>query len=60
MIPRTMDYLAGKSAAHPDNLEGKPELYNLTEDPHEKNNLAEANPEKVAKMTKVLDAWWKP
>ena len=24
------------------------------------NNLAEANPEKVAKMTKVLDAWWKP
>jgi uncharacterized sulfatase len=51
---------AGKSAAHPNNLEGKPELYNVKVDPHEKNNLAEANPEKVAEMTKVLDAWWKP
>ncbi|MGB1889199.1 MAG: sulfatase, partial [Akkermansiaceae bacterium] len=51
---------AGKSAAHPNNLEGKPELYNVKADPHEKNNLAEANPEKVAEMTKVLDAWWKP
>ena len=50
----------GKSAAHPNNLEGKPELYNVKADPHEKNNLAEANPEKVAEMTKVLDAWWKP
>ena len=36
------------------------ELYNVKVDPHEKNNLAEANPEKVAEMTKVLDAWWKP
>ena len=51
---------AGKSAAHPNNLKGKPELYNVKADPHEKNNLAEANPEKVAEMTKVLDAWWKP
>jgi uncharacterized sulfatase len=50
---------AGKSAAHPDNKEGKPELYNVKADPHEKKNLAEANPEKVAEMTKVLDAWWK-
>ena len=51
---------AGKSAAHPANPEGKPELYNLKEDPHEKNNLAEANLEKVMEMTKILDAWWKP
>jgi len=32
----------------------------LKEDPHEKNNLAEANLEKVMEMTKILDAWWKP
>lgn len=51
---------AGKPASHPNNLEGNPELYNVKEDPHEKNNLAKANPEKVAEMTKVLDAWWKP
>ncbi|MFT6181843.1 MAG: arylsulfatase A-like enzyme [Paracoccaceae bacterium] len=51
---------AGKSAAHPDNPDGKTELYNVKADPHEKKNLAEANPEKVAEMTKALDAWWKP
>jgi arylsulfatase A-like enzyme len=49
---------AGKSAAHPNNPEGKTELYKVTEDPHEKKNLAEANPEKVAELTKVLNAWW--
>ncbi|MDA8968635.1 sulfatase [Akkermansiaceae bacterium] len=51
---------SGKSAAHPDNPEGKPELYNVKADPHEKKNLAEKNPEKVAELTKALNAWWKP
>lgn len=51
---------AGKSAAHPNNPDGKPELYNVKADPHEKKNLAEEHPEKVKAMTKVLDAWWKP
>lgn len=51
---------SGKSAAHPDNPEGKMELYNVMADPHEKKNLAEENPEKVAELTKALDAWWKP
>jgi len=51
---------AGKSAAHPENPEGKPELYHVMEDPHEKKNLAAKKPAKVAEMTKVLDAWWKP
>ncbi len=51
---------AGKSAAHPDNPEGKTELYNVKADPHEKKNLAEEHPEKVAALTKVLDAWWSP
>lgn len=50
----------GKSAAHPDNPGGKPELYHVKTDPHEKKNLAESNPEKVAALTKILNAWWKP
>jgi uncharacterized sulfatase len=51
---------AGKSAAHPDNPEGKTELYNVKADPHEKKNLAEANPAKVAELTKALNSWWSP
>lgn len=50
----------GKSAAHPNNLEGKPELYNLIKDPHEKKNLAETNPKKVLELTKLLNDWWNP
>jgi len=36
------------------------ELYNLKADPTETTNLAAGNPAKVAAMTKVLDAFWKP
>jgi len=36
------------------------ELYNLAEDPHEEKNLASKHPDKVADLTKKLDAWWKP
>ena len=32
------------------------ELYNLAQDPSEKNNLAAANPDKVAAMQQRLDA----
>ncbi len=41
-----------------DNPEGKPELYNLTKDPHEKVNLAEKHADKVKELNKALDAWW--
>ena len=51
---------SGRSTAHPNNPEGKPELYNVKVDPHEKKNLAEEHPEKVAEMTKAMNAWWKP
>lgn len=47
----------------PDGLtapEGKAELYDLKNDPWEKNDLAAAQPEKVAGLTKHLDGWWKP
>ena len=32
-------------------------LYNLSKDPHEKNDLAKVNPEIVARMKKAIDAW---
>ncbi|MFC7336010.1 sulfatase [Haloferula chungangensis] len=40
------------------NPKGDPELYNLIADPHETKNLAEENPDRVAELTKLLDAWW--
>ncbi len=48
----------GVYTGKPDNAEGKPELYHLSEDPHEKINLAPANPDKVKELTAALSAWW--
>ena len=42
------------------NVKGEDELYNITADPWEKKNLAGEQPEKVAALSKTLDAWWKP
>ena len=39
---------------------GKPELYDLSKDPHETANLAAMHPDRVTDLTKKLDAWWKP
>jgi uncharacterized sulfatase len=39
---------------------GPIELYHLERDPHEKKNLAEAQPERVEELTRKLDAWWRP
>ena len=36
------------------------ELYDLIADPHETTNLAAQNPERVARLTGLLDAWWDP
>ena len=36
----------------------KCELYDLLADPHEKNDLAAANPEKVAELTTLTNQWW--
>ncbi|MEK7707116.1 MAG: sulfatase/phosphatase domain-containing protein, partial [Verrucomicrobiota bacterium] len=34
------------------------ELYNLANDPHEGNNLATVEPQKVQHLTQLLDRWW--
>jgi uncharacterized sulfatase len=39
---------------------GKAELYDVEQDPFEKNNLADKQTERVAELTRKLDAWWKP
>jgi arylsulfatase A-like enzyme len=36
------------------------ELYHLAADPREEKNLAGGQPERVAKMLTMLDAWWTP
>jgi len=36
------------------------ELYNLAQDPFEKNNLAGKERKRVAQLRKKLDAWWTP
>ncbi|WP_435893481.1 sulfatase family protein [Oceaniferula spumae] len=50
--------IAGKSNGKANNPEGKPELYNLMNDPHETTNLAEKNPDQVIALSKLLNAWW--
>jgi len=39
--------------------EGKPELFNLKDDPHEKKNLAEVKPEDVKRLAKRIEDDWK-
>jgi arylsulfatase A-like enzyme len=35
-----------------------PELYDVAADPHESNDLAEVNPDRVAQLRMRLDRWW--
>ncbi len=44
----------------PNRPHGKPELYDLQSDPTEKTDLAAQQPDRVAGMTRQLDAWWTP
>jgi len=36
------------------------ELYDLKADPHENHNLAARHPEEVARLQRLIDAWYKP
>jgi uncharacterized sulfatase len=37
---------------------GKPQLFNLKDDPHEKNELAEQRPQDVERLRAALEKWW--
>jgi uncharacterized sulfatase len=39
---------------------GKPELYNLADDPTEQRELAPDHSDVVERLTRELDAWWDP
>jgi arylsulfatase A-like enzyme len=43
---------------YPIEPDGKPQLYNLLEDPYEKLNLAEENPDVVSELTEEIENWW--
>lgn len=45
---------------HEPNVMRKPELYDLSKDPTETEDLAAKHPERVTELTKKLDDWWKP
>lgn len=48
-------------APDPRNLpKAKAELYDLRNDPEEKIDLAEKEPERVQDLSRQLDAWWRP
>ena len=34
------------------------ELFNLAEDPHEKEDLAATHPERVRQLTRQINDWW--
>ena len=38
----------------------RPELYDVVEDPHERNDLAAAQPQTVTQLAEKLDGWWTP
>ena len=40
--------------------DAKVELYDLAADPHEEQNLSDANPQRIAQLRSMLDAWWNP
>ena len=37
-----------------------PELYDLARDPHETRNLAADHPDRVERLTRRVDDWWRP
>jgi len=45
---------------HAPRVEGEVELYDLIADPHERDNRAASEAQRVQRMTEQLDAWWSP
>lgn len=45
---------------HEPNVRGKPELYDLSMDPTETENLTAKHPDRVMGLNKALDRWWQP
>jgi uncharacterized sulfatase len=44
----------------PQGERSQPELFHLADDPHETSDLADRDPERVARLHALLDDWWLP
>jgi len=44
----------------PEDRSAGPELYHVTRDPTEEENLAGKHPERVEQLTRLLNRWWNP
>jgi arylsulfatase A-like enzyme len=44
----------------PQSSEEAPSLYNITQDPHENENLATKEPNRAATLAGQIDTWWNP
>jgi putative heme-binding domain-containing protein len=56
----TEDGKVGRYAAIHPRQDRRPQLYDILADPHEKQNVAAANPEIVKRLTDNLNQWWSP
>jgi len=54
----TYDGAVGRYASSHPRTERRPQLFDLQADPHELNNLASANPDRVAKLAAKISDWW--
>ena len=54
----TYDGKVGRYARHHPRVEKRPQLFDLSADPHEDTNRAAAHPEVVARLAAELQAWW--
>lgn len=54
----TYDGIVGRYASSHPRTEKRPQLFDLSVDPHEEKNLAASNPEVVDRLAKKIAAWW--
>ncbi len=54
----TYDGKLGRYAKHHPLNEKRPQLFDVLADPHEQENLASVQPEVVARLAEMLQAWW--
>jgi choline-sulfatase len=54
----TYDGLVGRHAENHPREDRRPQLYDLSKDPHEHQNLADKHPDVVKRLADKLQAWW--
>ena len=57
-VPHFMMDISNPPIEHELSPPGKPELYNINDDPHENTNLAEQHPDRIDRMKSELETWF--